>query len=75
LPHIYWDRPPPATRTGVIDHLAFSARGLTETRARFDARGLKYELRQQPGSGTWQIFSLGPNGVKVELDFDASDAP
>ena len=71
--HIYWDRPMPATRTGVIDHLAFSARGLKETRARFDARGLKYELRQQPGVGTWQLFSLDPNGAKVELDFDAGE--
>ena len=71
--HIYWDRPMPKLRTGVIDHLAFSARGLRETVARFDARGQKYELRQQVGAGTWQLFSTDPNGAKVELDFDPSE--
>jgi hypothetical protein len=30
-------------------------------------------LRQQVGSGTWQLFSHDPNGAKVELDFDASE--
>lgn len=69
--HVYADRPvPPA---GVIDHMAFSARHLRDVKARFDARGLKYDLRQQKGSGTWQLFCLDPNGAKVELDFDPSE--
>jgi catechol 2,3-dioxygenase-like lactoylglutathione lyase family enzyme len=71
--HVYADRPVPAGRSGVIDHMAFSARGLREVKARFDERGLKYDLRQQKGSGTWQLFSLDPNGAKVELDFDPSE--
>ena len=71
--HIYWDRPMPAMRTGVIDHMAFSARGLREVKSRFDAAGVKYDLRQQTGSGTWQLFSFDPNGAKVELDFEASE--
>jgi catechol 2,3-dioxygenase-like lactoylglutathione lyase family enzyme len=71
--HIYWDRPMPATRTGVIDHLAFSASGLKAVKARFDARGLSYDLRRQKDSGTWQLFSLDPNGAKVELDFSPSE--
>ena len=71
--HIYWDRPMPTQRTGVIDHLAFTASGLKAVKARFDARGLEYELRQQAGAGTWQLFSLDPNGAKVELDFDPSE--
>jgi catechol 2,3-dioxygenase-like lactoylglutathione lyase family enzyme len=75
LLHIYWDRPMPATRTGVIDHMAFSARDLPAVRARFDARGVRYELRRQPGAGTWQLFSHDPNGARVELDFDAAEAP
>lgn len=72
--HIYWDRPMPAGRTGVIDHMAFSASGLREVKARFDARGIAYELRRQAGAGTWQLFSLDPNGAKVELDFDPSES-
>jgi catechol 2,3-dioxygenase-like lactoylglutathione lyase family enzyme len=73
--HIYWDRPMPALRTGVIDHLAFSATDLRSVKARFDAAGVGYELRRQPGAGTWQLFSLDPNGAKVELDFDPSESP
>lgn len=73
--HIYWDRPMPATRTGVIDHLAFTARDLKAVKARFDQRGWKYDLRQQAGAGTWQLFSHDPNGAKVELDFDPSETP
>jgi hypothetical protein len=34
---------------------------------------LQYKLQQQAGAGTWQLFSLDPNGAKVELDFDPSE--
>ncbi len=71
--HIYWDRPMPSGRTGVIDHMAFTASDLKAVKARFDAAGLKYDLRQQAGAGTWQLFSYDPNGAKVELDFDAAE--
>jgi catechol 2,3-dioxygenase-like lactoylglutathione lyase family enzyme len=72
--HIYWDRPMPSGRTGVIDHMAFTASGLKAVKARFDAAGVKYELRRQAGAGTWQLFSLDPNGAKVELDFDPGES-
>ena len=71
--HVYGDRPVPPGVAGVIDHMAFSARGLREVKARFDSRGLKYDLRQQKGSGTWQLFCNDPSGAKVELDFDPSE--
>ena len=71
--HIYWDRPLPASRTGVIDHMAFTCSDLKAVKARFDERGLKYDLRRQAGAGTWQLFTLDPNGAKVELDFDPSE--
>lgn len=73
--HVYWDRPMPATRTGVIDHMAFTATDLKAVKARFDAAGVKYDLRRQAGAGTWQLFSFDPNGARVELDFDAAEAP
>ncbi len=72
--HMYFERPMPATRSGVIDHMAFSATGLKAVKARFDAAGIKYELRQQAGAGTWQLFTLDPNGAKVELDFDPQES-
>lgn len=73
--HIYWDRPMPATRTGVIDHMAFTSSDLRAVKARIDARRLPYRLQQQAGAGTWQLFLDDPNGAKVELDFDAGEAP
>jgi hypothetical protein len=63
----------PEPRTGVIDHLAFSARGLRAVKARFDEQGVAYDLRRQAGSGIWQLFSVDPNGARVELDFDSSE--
>jgi catechol 2,3-dioxygenase-like lactoylglutathione lyase family enzyme len=71
--HMYFDRPLPAQRAGVIDHMAFSARDLRAVKARLDVAGIKYDLRQQVGAGTWQLFCHDPNGAKVELDFDASE--
>src|SRR5258705_186051 len=74
LLHVYFDRPVPAQRAGVIDHMAFTATGLKAMKARFDERGVQYELRRQAGAGPWQLFCHDPNGAKVELDFDASEA-
>ena len=72
--HLYFDRKPPAQRAGVIDHMAFSASDVKGVKARFDAAGIKYDLRRQAGSGIWQLFSYDPNGAKVELDFDPSES-
>ncbi len=71
--HIYFERPMPPQRTGVIDHMAFTATDLRATKARFDAAQVKYDLRRQKGAGTWQLFCFDPNGAKAELDFDAAE--
>ena len=71
--HMYFERPVPPGRAGVIDHMAFTAKDLKAVKARFDASGTKYDLRQQAGAGTWQLFCHDPTGAKVELDFDASE--
>ena len=42
-------------------------------KARFDVHGLRFDLCQQAGAGTWQLFSFDPNRARVELDFDASE--
>jgi catechol 2,3-dioxygenase-like lactoylglutathione lyase family enzyme len=62
------------TPAGAIDHMAFSARDVKGTKARFDAAGIRYDLRRQTGSGIWQLFCHDPNGAKVELDFDPSES-
>ena len=53
--------------------MAFTAQNLGAVKARLDAHGLKYILRQQVGSGTWQLFCHDPSGAKVELDFAANE--
>jgi catechol 2,3-dioxygenase-like lactoylglutathione lyase family enzyme len=70
-------RPPlPTERRGVLDHMAFSARGLSAVVERLKAAGIAHELRRQVGSGVWQLFLFDPNGARVELDFaPAEPAP
>jgi len=72
--HLVFGRPLPTPRAGVIDHMAFSAHDLKAVKARFDERGIEYDLRRQAGTGTWQLFSFDPNGARVELDFDAGES-
>ena len=63
----------PADPAGVLDHLAFTASDLRGTVAKLQASNVKYVLRRQVGSGTWQIFCNDPCGAKVELDFSAEE--
>ena len=67
--HVVGGRPKSELRAVVIDHMAFSATGLAATIAALDAKGIKYQCRQQTGSGVWQVFLHDPNGARVELDF------
>lgn len=71
--HLYFDRPAPTPRTGVIDHMAFTAQDLKTVKARFDAAAYPYTLKQQAGTGTWQLFCFDPTWARVELDFAASE--
>jgi catechol 2,3-dioxygenase-like lactoylglutathione lyase family enzyme len=71
--HVIAGRALPASRAGVLDHMAFSAQGLKTVKTKLDAMGVAYDLRQQRGSGTWQLFCHDPSGAKVELDFDPAE--
>jgi catechol 2,3-dioxygenase-like lactoylglutathione lyase family enzyme len=64
----------PASRAGVIDHIAFSTTGLKQTVDRLNANGIQHSLYRQVGTGIWQIFCHDPMGAKVELDFDPAEA-
>jgi catechol 2,3-dioxygenase-like lactoylglutathione lyase family enzyme len=59
---------------GVLDHMAFSGKGLSAAVAKLKKHDIPYELRQLPGYGTWQLFFFDPNNAKVEIDFDKSEA-
>lgn len=71
--HVIAGRPLPADPRGVLDHMAFSARDLPGTTARLAAAGVRYDLKRQNESGTWQLFCFDPDGARVELDFEASE--
>ena len=72
--HVVAGRELPATRAGVLDHMAFSASGLKDVKDRLDANRVPYELRRLPGSGLWQLFCHDPSGATVELDFEATES-
>lgn len=72
--HVVVKKPLPAQRAGVLDHMAFSASGLSDTVAKLKQRGIEYRLGRQVETGTWQLFLHDPNGAKVELDFPAEEA-
>jgi catechol 2,3-dioxygenase-like lactoylglutathione lyase family enzyme len=71
--HVVGGRRREDLRPGVIDHMAFSARGLDAKLAQLEAAGLHHACRRQVGSGVWQVFFFDPNGARIELDFDASE--
>jgi len=58
---------------GVIDHMAFTGKGLAATVAALKRSNILHDLRKLPAYGTWQLFFLDPNGAKVEIDFDPAE--
>ncbi len=39
---------------------------------RLEQKGMAYESRQVPGGDLWQIFVDDPNGVMIELNYEAA---
>jgi catechol 2,3-dioxygenase-like lactoylglutathione lyase family enzyme len=72
--HVVAGRPKSQLVKGVIDHMAFYGSDLAGTVKKLKAKGVAYELRRLPEYGTWQLFFFDPNGAKVEIDFDKSEA-
>jgi catechol 2,3-dioxygenase-like lactoylglutathione lyase family enzyme len=71
--HVVGGRRRDELKAGVIDHMAFSAVGLSPTLAKLDARGIAHDCRRLAGAETWQLFFHDPNGARVELDFAATE--
>jgi catechol 2,3-dioxygenase-like lactoylglutathione lyase family enzyme len=59
--------------SGVVDHIGFRANGLEDTIAHLNELGVKFTERQVDDQGLYQLFLFDPNGVKVELNFSASE--
>jgi hypothetical protein len=62
------------TGTGAIDHIAFRAKGLKATLAHLRRHNIKFNERRANGQALYQLFMVDPNGIKVELNFDAAEA-
>ena len=58
--------------TAAIDHISISAQGFHEFRRRFRDAGLDWREFEVPGTTLWQLFVYDPNGVQLELTFDAA---
>ena len=57
--------------TGAFDHVAFHGEDFEGMREALRAAGLQFRDRVVPGTGLKQIFVPDPEGVMVELNFDA----
>ena len=58
--------------SGVVHHVAFISRGFADMQQRLEGKGFKYDSRQVPGGELWQIFVDDPNGVMIELNYEAA---
>lgn len=54
-----------------LDHIGLSARDLEGMERTLRERGIAYTKRLAAGGGMVQVFLHDPNGVQVELAFDA----
>ena len=62
------------TGTGIIDHVAFRCTGLPEMIDRLESNGVEFIQRQANEGDLYQLFITGPDGMRVELNFDSSEA-
>ena len=62
------------TGTGAIDHVAFRATGLRQMLEHLRAEKVPFTQRRANGQALFQVFFYDPNGIKIELNYDASEA-
>ena len=61
------------TRDWYRDVLGMAA-GLRKTLSRLAEPGVEFSQRQVADQGLYQLFLFDPNGIKIELNFDAEEA-
>jgi catechol 2,3-dioxygenase-like lactoylglutathione lyase family enzyme len=60
--------------TGAIDHIAFRASGLRDMISHLRKQNVPFTQRRANGQALFQLFFHDPNGIKIELNFDAAEA-
>jgi catechol 2,3-dioxygenase-like lactoylglutathione lyase family enzyme len=58
--------------SGVVHHVAFASFGFADMKRRLQSKGMEFDARQVPGGELWQIFVNDPNGVMIELNYQAA---
>jgi len=58
--------------SGVVHHVAFASQGFAAMKERLKSKGIALDSRQVPGGDLWQIFVNDPNGVLIELNYEAA---
>jgi catechol 2,3-dioxygenase-like lactoylglutathione lyase family enzyme len=58
--------------SGVVHHVAFASRDFAGMKERLQSKGMAFDARQVPGGALWQIFVSDPNGVMIELNYEAA---
>jgi catechol 2,3-dioxygenase-like lactoylglutathione lyase family enzyme len=61
------------TGTGALDHIAFRATGLKPMMAHLKSLGIQFNERRANGQALYQLFMFDPNGIKIELNYDAAE--
>jgi catechol 2,3-dioxygenase-like lactoylglutathione lyase family enzyme len=61
--------------TGALDHVALAVTGRAGMIERCHRNNVSYFERTVPAVGLHQVFIKDPNGVTIELNFPASEAP
>lgn len=59
--------------SGAVDHIAFSATGVADMRARLRRLGIAFRERTVPSLGLHQLFVQDPSDVTLELNYPASE--
>jgi catechol 2,3-dioxygenase-like lactoylglutathione lyase family enzyme len=60
--------------TGAIDHIAFRATGLRAMLEHLRNEKIKFTQRRANGQALFQLFFHDPNGIKIELNYEAAEA-
>jgi catechol 2,3-dioxygenase-like lactoylglutathione lyase family enzyme len=60
--------------TGAIDHIAFRATDLREMMEHLRRQKIEFRQRRANGQALFQLFFYDPNGIKIELNYDAKEA-
>ena len=60
--------------TGALDHIAFRATDLRGMLQHLKKEKVAFTQRRANGQALFQLFFYDPNGIKIELNFDAAEA-